>query len=163
MLRMDFLRQLFGLSDEGPEDAIYDSHAVRVVIGIDLAHESVLDATTLLKFRRLVEGSHLTGAIFREINASVGGRRPLLCEGTMVDETIIEAPSSTKTESKALDAKMHQTNKGNAWRFGRKAHIGENANSGLVHSVHAALLHGQAQTASADAVYTNAPKRYEIV
>jgi IS5 family transposase len=174
MLRMYCLQQWFGLSDEGLEDAIYDSQAMRSFIGIDLARESVPDATTLLKFRRLLEAHQLTEAIFREINAHLSERGLLLREGTMVDATIIEAPSSTKNETKARDAEMHQTKKGNAWHFGMKAHIGAD-DSGLVDSVHAAaayesdvahiheLLHGQEEVVFADAGYTGAYKRDEIV
>jgi IS5 family transposase len=174
MLRIYCLQQWFGLSDEGLEDAIYDSQAMRSFIGIDLARESVPDATTLLKFRRLLEAHQLTEAIFREINAHLSERGLLLREGTMVDATIIEAPSSTKNETKARDAEMHQTKKGNAWHFGMKAHIGAD-DSGLVDSVHAAaayesdvahiheLLHGQEEVVFADAGYTGAYKRDEIV
>jgi IS5 family transposase len=118
MLRIYCLQQWFGLSDEGLEDAIYDSQAMRGFIGIDLARESVPDATTLLKFRGLLEAHRLTEAIFREINAHLSERGLLLREGTVVDATIIEAPSSTKNEAKARDAAMHQTKKGNAWHFG---------------------------------------------
>jgi IS5 family transposase len=180
MLRMYCLQQWFGLSDEGLEDAIYDSQAMRGFIGIDLARESVPDATTLLKFRRLLEAHQLTEAIFREINAHLSERGLLLREGTMADgrstaPAIIEAPSSTKNETKARDAEMHQTKKGIGWHFGMKAHIGADADSGLVHSVHAAaanesdvahvheLLHGQEEVVFADAGYTGAHKRDEIV
>jgi IS5 family transposase len=175
MLRMYCLQQWFGLSDEGLEDAIYDSQAMREFVGIDLAREAVPDATTLLKFRRLLEANRLTEAIFREINAHLAERGLLLREGTMVDATIIEAPSSTKNEAKARDAEMHQAKKGNAWHFGMKAHIGADADSGLVHSVQAtaanesdvahvhALLHGQETAVFADAGYTGADKRPEIV
>jgi IS5 family transposase len=175
MLRMYCLQQWFGLSDEALEDAIYDSQAMRGFTGIDLAREAVPDATTLLKFRRLLEANRLTEAIFREINAHLSERGLLLREGTMVDATIIEAPSSTKNEARARDAEMHQTKKGNAWHFGMKAHIGADADSGLVHSVHATaaneadvahvheVLHGQEGAVFADAGYTGADKRAEIV
>jgi IS5 family transposase len=108
---------------------------MRGFIGIDLARESVPDATTLLKFRRLLEEHQLTASIFGEINARLAERGLLPREGTMVDATIIEAPSSTKNQDKARDPEMHQTKKGDAWHFGMRAHIGADADSGLVHSV----------------------------
>jgi transposase, IS5 family len=175
MLRMYCLQQWFGLSDEGLEDAIYDSQAMRGFIGIDLARESVPDATTLLKFRRLLEEHQLTAAIFGEINAHLAERGLLLREGTMVDATIIEAPPSTKNQDKARDPEMHQTKKGNEWHFGMKAHIGADAESGLVHSVHATaanesdvahiheVLHGEECAVFVDAGYTGVEKRPEIV
>jgi IS5 family transposase len=175
MLRMVCLQQWFGLSDEGLEDAIYDSQALRGFTGIELAREAVPDATTLLKFRRLLEANRLTEAVFREINAHLSERGLLLREGTMVDATIIAAPPSTKNETRARDAEMHQTKKGNAWHFGMKAHIGADTDSGLVHSVHATaaneadvahvheVLHGQESAVFADAGDTGAPKREEIV
>ena len=175
MLRMYCLQQWFGLSDEGLEDAIYDSQAMRGFIGIDLARESVPDATTLLKFRRLLEEHQLTASIFGEINAHLAERGLLLREGTMVDATIIEAPPSTKNQEKARDPEMHQTKKGNAWHFGMKAHIGADADSGLVHSVHATaanesdvahiheVLHGDESVVFVDAGYKGVEKRPEIV
>ena len=169
------LQQWFGLSDEGLEDAIYDSQAMRGFIGIDLARESVPDATTLLKFRRLLEEHQLTASIFGEINAHLAERGLLLREGTMVDATIIEAPPSTKNQEKARDPEMHQTKKGNAWHFGMKAHIGADADSGLVHSVLATaanesdvahiheVLHGDESVVFVDAGYKGVEKRPEIV
>lgn len=175
MLRMYFLQQWFGLADEALEDAIYDSQAMREFVGIDLSRESVPDATTLLKFRRLLEEHKLTAALFEAINAHLSERGLLLREGTMVDATIIAAPPSTKNEDKSRDPEMHQTKKGNEWHFGMKAHIGADADSGLVHSLHATaanesdvahaheVLHGQEAFASLDAGYTGVAKREEIV
>ena len=174
MLRMYFLQQWFGLADEAVEDALYDSHAMREFVGIDLSRESVPDATTLLKFRRLLEEHQLTAALFAGINAHLAERGLLLREGTMVDATIIAAPPSTKNEAKARDPEMHQTKKGNEWHFGMKAHIGADAHSGLVHSLHATaandsdvahahqVLHGQEAMAFMDAGYTGVEKRDEI-
>ena len=174
MLRMYFLQQWYSLSDEGLEDAIYDSQAMREFVGIDLSREQVPDATTLLKFRRKLEDHHLTKAIFEQVNAHLGQRGLLMREGTLVDATIIAAPPSTKNKDKARDPEMHQTKKGNQWHFGMKAHIGVDADSGLVHSVHATaanesdvahtheLLHGQEQRVYADAGYTGVDKRAEI-
>lgn len=175
MLRMYFLQQWYSLSDEGLEDALYDSQAMREFVGIDLAREQVPDATTLLKFRRLLEQHELTKAIFEKVNADLGRRGLLMREGTLVDATIIAAPSSTKNQDRERDPEMHQTKKGNEWHFGMKAHIGADAESGLVHSVHVtaanesdiasthALLHGKETSVHADSGYTGVAKREEIV
>lgn len=175
MLRMYFLQQWYSLSDEGLEDAIYDSQAMREFIGIDLAREQVPDATTLLKFRRLLEQHELTKAIFDKVNEHLGERGLLMREGTLVDATIVAAPSSTKNQDGERDPEMHETKKGNAWHFGMKAHIGVDADSGLVHSVHVtsanesdvanthAVLHGQELRVHADSGYTGVAKREEIV
>ena len=175
MLRMYFLQQWFGLADEALEDAIYDSQAMREFVGIDLGRESVPDATTLLKFRRLLEEHKLTAKLFEGINAHLAERGLLLREGTMVDATIIAAPPSTKNKEHARDPEMHQTKKGNEWHFGMKAHIGADADSGLVHSLHTTaanesdvahthrVLHGQESMAFVDAGYTGVDKRPEVV
>ena len=175
MLRMYFLQQWFGLADEAVEDAIYDSQAMREFVGIDLSVEAVPDATTLLKFRRLLEEHALTAQLFEGINAHLAERGLLLREGTMVDATIIAAPPSTKNKEHARDPEMHQTKKGNEWHFGMKAHIGVDADSGLVHSLHTTaanesdvahaheVLHGQEAVAFLDAGYTGVAKREEVV
>ena len=119
MLRMYCLQQWYGLADEALEDALYDSQALRDFVGIDLARESVPDATTLLKFRRLLQDNDLTRALFDEINAHLGQQGLLMRAGTIVDATIIAAPSSTKNEGKARDPEMHQTKKGNQWCVSR--------------------------------------------
>lgn len=173
MLRMYVVQQCFGLSDEGTEDAIYDSQAIRRFIGIDLNVESAPDETTLLKFRRLLETHDLTKKVFDTINAHLAEKGLLLREGTIVDATIIAAPPSTKNRSGERDADMHQTKKGNQWHFGLKAHIGVDADSGLAHTVVAtaanvsdvtqthALLHGDETVVFADAGYTGVAKREE--
>ena len=175
MLRMYFLQQWFGLADEALEDAIYDSQAMREFLGLDLARDPVPDATTLLKFRRLLEEHSLTAQLFEGINAHLAERGLLLREGTMVDATIIAAPPSTKNKEHARDPEMHQTKKGNEWHFGMKAHIGADADSGLVHSLHTTaanvgdvahaheVLHGQEAMAFLDAGYTGVEKRPEVV
>ena len=175
MLRMYFLQQWYTLADEALEDALYDSQAMREFIGIDLSREQVPDATTLLKFRRKLEEHQLTKAIFEHVNADLQARGLLMREGTLVDATIIAAPPSTKNKDKARDPEMHQTRKGNQWYFGMKAHIGADAESGLVHSVGATaanesdvahthgMLHGQETRAHLDAGYTGVDKRQEIV
>jgi transposase, IS5 family len=175
MLRMYFLQQWFGLADEALEDAIYDSQSMREFVGIDLAREGVPDATTLLKFRRLLEAHGLTAQLFEGINAHLAERGLLLREGTMVDATIIAAPPSTKNKDHARDPEMHQTKKGNEWHFGMKAHIGADAHSGLVHSLHTTaandsdvahtheVLHGHESVAFLDAGYTGVNKREEVI
>lgn len=173
MLRMYVVQQCFGLSDEGIEDAIYDSQAIRRFIGIDLNRESAPDATTLLKFRRLLEAHQLTQTVFNTINLHLSQKGLLMREGSIVDATLIAAPSSTKNGSGERDPEMHQTKKGNQWHFGMKAHIGVDADSGLVHTVVAtaanehdvtqahALLHGQETEVFADAGYVGVAKREE--
>src|SRR6187402_1738118 len=136
MLRLYFLQQWYALSDEGLEDALYDSQAMRGFVGIDLGVErSVPDATTLLGFRHLLERHELTRALFAEINAMLTAKGAFLREGTIVDATIIAAPSSTKNAQGARDPEMHQTRKGQQWHFGMKAHVGVDARSGLAHCV----------------------------
>lgn len=173
MLRMYIAQQCFGLSDEGVEDAIYDSQAIRGFVGIDLTHESAPDATTLLKFRRLLEQHKLTERIFNEINGHLASKGLLMREGTIVDATLIAAPPSTKNKDGKRDPEMHQSKKGNDWHFGMKAHIGVDATSGLVHTVIGtagnvadvtqahALLHGDEIAALGDAGYQGVEKRPE--
>lgn len=112
MLRMYIAQQCFGLSDEGIEDAIYDSQSIRGFVGIDLTNESAPDATTLLKFRRLLEKHNLTRRIFDEINMHLARRGLVMREGTIVDATLIAAPPSTKNRDKERDPEMHQSRKG---------------------------------------------------
>ena len=175
MLRIYFLQQWYGLADEALEDALYDSQAMRGFAGIDLAAEGVPDATTLLKFRRLLETHDLCQGLFDAINADLTARGLLLREGTLVDATLIAAPPSTKNQEKQRDPEMHQTRKGNQWYFGMKAHIGADRDSKLVHTVvvtaanvaditqTAQLLHGQETQVHADAGYLGVEKRAEIV
>jgi IS5 family transposase len=173
MLRMYIAQQCFGLSDEGIEDAIYDSQAIRGFVGIDLSRESAPDATTLLKFRRLLEEHKLTERIFAAINTLLAVKGLMLREGTVVDATIIAAPSSTKNQSGERDPEMHQTKKGNQWHFGMKAHIGVDAETGITHTLVTtpantndvtqahALLHGDERVAFGDAGYQGVEKREE--
>ncbi len=135
MLRIYFLQQWYALADEALEDAIYDSQAMRDFVGIDLAIESVPDATTLLRFRHLLEKHALTQRIFEEINAHLAEKGLFMREGTIVDATIIAAAPSTKNKAKQRDPEMKQTKKDNQWYFGMKAHIGVDAVTGLTHSV----------------------------
>lgn len=173
MLRMYVAQQCFGLSDEGIEDAIYDSQAIRGFVGIDLNRESAPDATTLLKFRHLLEANGLTRKIFETINGHLAEKGLMMREGTIVDATLIAAPPSTKNKDKQRDPEMHQSKKGNDWHFGMKAHIGVDATSGLVHTVigtagnvsdvtqAGALLHGDEIAALGDAGYQGVEKREE--
>jgi len=118
MLRLYFVQQWYGLADEALEDALYDSQALRGFAGIDLAVESVPDATTVLHFRHWLERHELTKVLFDEIGAMLEERGLLMRQGTIVDATILAAPSSTKNKEKARDPEMHQTKKGNQWYFG---------------------------------------------
>src|SRR5471030_339452 len=173
MLRMYIVQQCFGLSDEGVEDAIYDSQAIRSFVGIDLTHESAPDATTLLKFRRLLEKHKLTERIFNEINAHLASKGLMMREGTIVDATLIAAPPSTKNRDGKRDEEMHQSKKGKNWFFGMKAHIGVDVASGLTHTLVGtagnvtdvtqahALLHGQESMSMGDAGYQGVEKREE--
>jgi IS5 family transposase len=175
MLRVYFLQQWYALADEALEDALYDSQALQRFARIELEAEGVPDATTLLKFRRLLETHDLCKALFTAINADLAARGLLLREGTLVDATLIAAPCSTKNEKRARDPQMHQTKKGNQWYFGMKAHIGADRGSTLVHTVvvtaanvadiarTAGLLHGEETHVYADAGYTGVEKRPEIV
>ena len=173
MLRMYIAQQCFGLSDEGTEDALYDSQAIRRFVGVDLNHEAAPDATTLLKFRRLLETHRLTEAIFTAINAHLAEKGLFLREGTIIDATLIAAPPSTKNREGKRDLEMHQSKKGNQWHFGMKAHIGVDVQSGLVHTVigtaahihdvtqSQALLHGEETDVFGDAGYQGVEKREE--
>ena len=174
MLRIYFLQQWYGLADEALEDTLYDSQSLRGFVGIDLTIESVPDATTLCRFRHWLEKNDLTQQIFKGVRETLEERGLFLKEGTIVDATIIAAAPSTKNQSKSRDPEMHQTKKGNAWHFGMKAHIGVDAEHGLVHTVTATaanvsdvtethnLLHGQEERVFADAGYIGADKREEI-
>jgi transposase len=122
MLRVYFLQQWYGLADEALEDALYDSQALRSFAGIELNRDPVPDATTVLHFRHWLEAHKLTEALFAEVSALLGERGLLLRQGTIVDATIIAAPSSTKNKQKSRDPEMHQTKKGNQWYFGIKAY-----------------------------------------
>jgi transposase, IS5 family len=173
MLRMYVAQQCLGLSDEGMEDAVYDSQSVRGFVGIDLAVESAPDATTLLKFRRLLEQHGLTKQLFKTINRHLADKGLLLRNGSIVDASLIAAAPSTKNRERKRDPEMHQTKKGNQWYFGMKAHIGVDVESGLVHTVVGTaanvadvtqaehLLHGDEDMVFADAGYTGVEQRID--
>ena len=174
MLRMYLLQVWFSLSDEGVEDAIYDSYAMRRFLGLDFALEQVPDATTLLHFRHLLEEHQLGEKVLAAQNEIFEREGWIMRGGSIVDATIIAAPSSTKNASGQRDPQMHQTKKGNQWYFGMKAHIGVDAGTGYVHTVTAtaANVHDLDEAVNlvrvddavvyADAGYQGAPRRPEI-
>lgn len=135
MLRMYLLQVWFSLSDEGVEDTIYDSYAMRRFMGLDFGVEQVPDATTLLHFRHLLEEHKLGERLLAAQGEIFEGEGWIMRGGSIVDATIIAAPSSTKNATGERDPEMHQTKKGNQWYFGMKAHIGVDAGTGYVHSV----------------------------
>jgi len=174
MLRMYLLQCWFNLSDEGVEDAIYDSYAMRKFMGLNFMTEKVPDATTLLHFRHMLEESRAGAAMFEAINGVLEANGLIMHGGTIVDATIISAPSSTKNQDKARDPEMHQTKKGNEWHFGMKAHVGVDAGTGYVTRVTAtpANVHDIAETKNlirpddtvvyGDSGYLGIEKREEI-
>jgi transposase, IS5 family len=135
MLRTYFMQQWFNLSDPGVEEAFYESATLRRFAGVDLGVAPAPDETTVLRFRHLLEKHDLCGAMLDAVNLHLAARGIRIATGTIVDATIIHAPSSTKNASKERDPAMHQTKKGNQWYFGLKAHIGVDAKEGTVHSV----------------------------
>ncbi len=165
MLRIHFLQHWFELSDPGAEEALYDSRAMRLFVGIDLGHEPVPDETTICNFRHLMERNNLGDELFRLVNVYLAENGMKLNRGTIVDATIINAPSSTKNKEKKRDPDMHQTRKGNQWYFGMKAHIGVDSKTKLIHSVAVTpanihdskvlgdLLHGNETRVWGDAAY----------
>jgi IS5 family transposase len=164
MLRIYFLQQWFNLSDPQAEDAIYDSESMRRFARVELGDEVVPDETTILRFRHLLEQQRLTQGIFDAVAELMEERRLLLRAGTIVDATIIAAPSSTKNASATRDPEMKQTRKGRNWQFGMKLHIGADRR-GIVHTVTATdagaaditqlpeLLHGQEREVFGDQAY----------
>lgn len=135
MLRIYCLQQWYGLSDPGVEEALYDMESMRRFVWLELGEDAIPDETTVLNFRHLLEEHNLTSAVFESVKAYLGEQGLLLSGGSIVDATIIHAPSSTKNQKKERDPEMSSTKKGNMWHFGMKAHISVDANSGLVHTV----------------------------
>jgi transposase, IS5 family len=164
MLRIYFMQQWFNLSDPAAEDSIYDSESMRRFANIELVEDVVPDETTILRFRHILEKNGLTGAIFETINALLAEKRLTLKSGTIVDATIISAPSSTKNATGTRDPEMKQGRKGKTWHFGMKLHVGTDAR-GIVHSVTAThagaaditqfhdLLHGEEREVFGDQAY----------
>ena len=135
MLRIHFLQHWFNLSDPAVEEALYDSRAMRSFVGIDLGREPAPDETTVCKFRHLLEAHNLGGQLFNLINEYLEENGLKVSTGTIVDATIIDAPTSTKNKDGKRDPEMHQTKKGNEWYFGMKGHIGVDSQTKLIHSV----------------------------
>jgi IS5 family transposase len=141
MLRIYFLQQWFNLSDPAVEEALYDSPLMRDFAGVDLGKEPVPDETTVCKFRHLLEEHRLGGEILETVNLYLQQRGVRISTGTIVDATILQAPSSTKNQQQERDPEMHQTSKGKQWYFGMKAHVGVDSQSKLVHTVVATAAH----------------------
>jgi IS5 family transposase len=166
MLRVYFLQQWFNLSDPGVEEALYDSVVMRQFAGIDLGREPVPDETTVCKFRHLLEEHSLGGEMLEAVNVHLQEKGVRITSGTIVDATIIHAPSSTKNREQKRDPQMHQTRKGNQWYFGMKAHVGVDSRTKIIHSaavtaasvadMHALphLLHGEETRVWGDQAYT---------
>lgn len=165
MLRIHFLQHWFNLSDPAVEEALYDSRAMRRFVGIDLGREPAPDETTICKFRHLLEAHNLGDQLFVLINKYLQENGLKVNTGTIVDATIIDAPSSTKNKDRARDPEMHQTKKGHQWHFGMKGHIGVDSQTKLIHSVVATaanvhdsqvlgdLLHGEEIRVWGDSAY----------
>jgi len=135
MLRLHFLQHWFNLSDPAAEEALYESVSMRGFVGIDLGREPVPDETTILNFRHLLEQHDLSRALFERVNGYLASCGLKVAGGTIVDATIITAPSSTKNKTEARDPEMHQTRKGQQWHFGMKLHIGVDSRTKLIHSM----------------------------
>lgn len=174
LLRIHFLQQWFGLSDPAMEEALYDTPMFREFAGLDIGQDTLPDETTILRFRHLLEKHNLARQMLDVVNAVLVERGLMLRQGTVVDATLIAAPSSTKNKDNSRDPEMHQTRKGQQWYFGMKAHIGVDADSGLVHTVvgtaanvndvtqASQLLHGEESDVFADAGYQGVDKREEV-
>ena len=173
MLRIHCLQQWYGLSDPAMEEALYEIASMRRFAGLSLSRGALPDETTILNFRHLLERHDLAGRVFEVINGHLQSKGLLLRQGTIVDATIVSAPSSTKNETGRRDPEMHQTRKGNQWYFGMKAHVGVDAESGLVHTMVGTaanvadvtqahdLLHGKETVAFGDAGYAGVANRPE--
>jgi IS5 family transposase len=173
MLKIYFMQQWYGLSDPAMEDALYDIESLRRFADIDIEVDVIPDETTILNFRHLLERHHLTQKIFEKTQQYLAEKGLLLREGTIVDATIINAPSSTKNQDKTRDKEMRQTKKGNQWYFGMKAHVGTDTGRGLAHSVVVTdaavhdsqvmdeLTHGEELAIYGDKAYASEEKKKE--
>jgi transposase, IS5 family len=165
MFRIYCLQQWYNLSDPAAEEALYDSLTMRRFAGVTTDADVIPDETSILNFRRLLEKHQLTAQLFAAINAHLSERGLIVGKGTIVDATIIDAPSSTKNAKQQRDPQMHQTRKGKQWYFGMKVHTGTDTDSGLVHTVQATaanvadvnvlgqLLHGAEESLHGDSAY----------
>ncbi len=173
LLRIHFMQQWFNLSDPAMEEALHDMPLFRDFAGLSWA-SATPDESTILRFRHLLEAHKLAEQILKTVTQLLESKKLLLRTGTIVDATLIAAPSSTKNSTKSRDPEMHQSKKGNQWHFGMKAHIGVDADSGLVHTVRGtsgnvndvveanSLLHGQEVDGYGDAGYQGADKRPDM-
>jgi len=174
MLRIHLLQQWYDLSDPAMEDALIEVATMRRFAGIALITDRIPDETTILAFRHLLEENDLGRQILEAVKAHLKANGMAMKQGTIIDATIIAAPSSTKNEKRERDPEMHQTCKGKQWHFGMKVHIGVDSESGLIHSVEttaanvhdltpaAELLHGEESVVYADAGYQGIEKRSEM-
>lgn len=174
MLRIHLLQQWYDLSDPAMEDALIEVPTMRRFAGIDMISDRIPDETTILAFRHLLEQNDLGEQIFEAVKAHLKANGMAMKQGTIIDATIIAAPSSTKNKNRERDPEMHQTCKGKQWHFGMKVHIGVDSESGLIHSVEttaahvhdltpaAQLLHGEETVVYADAGYQGIEKRPEM-
>ena len=171
LLRIHFMQQWFNLSDPAMEEALHDVPVFRDFAGLSNWGDALPSDSSILRFRRLLEQHKLADQILARVNELLTGQGLMLKAGTVVDATLIAAPSSTKNKDGKRDPEMHQSKKGNQWHFGMKAHIGVDADSGLVHTVRGtagnvndvvegnSLLHGQEKFAFGDAGYQGVNKR----
>ena len=141
MLRIYFLQQWFNLADPAVEEALYDSATLRQFVGIDLGAEPVPDETTVCKFRHLLEEHNLGEEILGTVNLHLQAKGVRITTGTIVDATLIHAPSSTKNREQSRDPEMHQAKKGKNWYFGMKAHVGVDSKSKIIHTAVATAAH----------------------
>ena len=174
MLRIHLLQQWYDLSDPAMEDALIEVPTMRRFTGIDLISDRIPDETTILAFRHLLEKHDLGDQIFKAVKAHLKANGMAMKQGTIIDATLIAAPSSTKNKAGERDPEMHQTKKGNQWYFGMKVHIGVDKDTRLIHSVEttaanvhdltpaADLLHGEETVVYADAGYQGIEKRTEM-
>jgi transposase, IS5 family len=174
MLRIHFMQQWFAYSDPAMEEALHDIPLLREFAGLDATVEAIPDETTILKFRHLLERHGLAGALLEEINGLLGERGLILRKGTMVDATLIAAPTSTKNAQGKRDPEMSSTKKGNQWYFGMKAHVGVDTAHGLVHTVVGTaakvpdvkvtdtLLHGEEREVHGDKGYTTRERNLSV-
>jgi IS5 family transposase len=174
MLRIHLMQQWYDLSDPAMEDALIEVPTMRRFAGIDLISERIPDETTILGFRHLLEKHNLGKQIFETVKAHLKDQGMSMKQGTIIDATLIAAPSSTKNKKGERDPEMHQTKKGNQWYFGMKVHIGVDKDNGLIHSIEttsanvhdltpaAELLHGEETVVYADSGYQGIEKREEM-
>jgi IS5 family transposase len=174
MLRVHLLQQWSSLSDPAMEEALIEVPSMRCFAGIELISDRIPDETTILTFRHLLEKHDLGEQIFETVKTHLSARGMTMRQGTIVDATLIAAPSSTKNKEGKRDPEMHQTKKGNQWYYGMKVHIGVDKDSGLIHSVvttaanvhdltpAAEPLHGDEEVVYGDAGYPGIAKRHEL-